>query len=137
VAHGRFERRRPIVEINMVPLIDVALILVIIFMILTPALVQHQLTVRLPSAESGEAAKGEAAIQVMIDRRGNITVDKRPVKEKDLEKELRLKLGDAGKKTVLVQSDRVVPVEKVVFVLDVAKKLKVGKLGIGVVDEER
>ncbi|MFH1726028.1 MAG: biopolymer transporter ExbD [Elusimicrobiota bacterium] len=131
--HGKFDRGRPIAEMNLIPLIDVALILVIIFMILTPVLVQHQLTVRLPSSTQGESGEAEAAIRVQIDRRGNVTINGQPVRSGKLERELTLRLGKSARKTVLVQADRTVPIEKVVTVLDVAKKLKVGKLGIGVI----
>ena len=130
--HGRFERRRPITEMNLIPLIDVSLILVIIFMVLTPVLVQHQLTVRLPAASQGAPGDADATVSVQIDSRGSVTVDGRPVKLAGLEAELALKLGKSSSKTVLVQADKTVPVERVVQVLDVAKKLGVGKLGLGV-----
>lgn len=132
MAHGRFERRRVMVEPNLIPLIDVSLILVIIFMVLTPALVHHQLSVRLPSASQGTASDAETAVSVQIDSRGTITIDGRAVRPALLESELALRLGKSAQKTVLVQSDKSVPVEKVVLVLDVAKKLGVGKLGLGV-----
>jgi len=133
--HGRFVRRRPIAEMNLIPLIDVSLILVIIFMILTPVLVQHQMTVRLPSAKQTDSAQAETTVQVQIDRRGRLTVDGRPVTLAKLEKELVLRLGKASRKSVLVQADRKAAVENVVAVMDVAKKLQVGKLGIGVLRE--
>lgn len=133
MAHGRFERRRPIVDMNLIPLIDVSLILVIIFMVLTPVLVQHQLTVRLPTSTQGAPGDTDSTVSVQIDARGNITIDGRPVRIQVLESELALKLGKSSQKTVLVQSDKVVPVEKIVQVLDVAKKLGVGKLGLGVI----
>ena len=41
------QRRGPIAEINMIPLIDVALVLLIIFMVMTPFLVQQQIRVNL------------------------------------------------------------------------------------------
>ncbi|OIO11231.1 MAG: hypothetical protein AUJ52_02290 [Elusimicrobia bacterium CG1_02_63_36] len=137
MAHGKFERRKPIAEMNLIPLIDVSLILVIIFMILTPVLVQHQLTVRLPKATQGDPGDANAAISVQIDKRGGVTVDGRPVKPEQLENELMLRAGRSKNKTVLVQADKQVPVEKVVFVLDIAKKLKVGSLGIGVLQERK
>ncbi len=126
------ERRRPIVELNMIPLIDVALILVIIFMVLTPILVQSQLTVKLPKADSGEPAAADTTVNVQISRGGTIVIDGVPVRWDKLERELTLKLPRSAKKTLLVQADKSVPVEKVVAVLDAAKKLGVGKLGIGV-----
>lgn len=131
--HGRFQRGHPIAEMNLIPLIDVSLILVIIFMILTPVLVQHQLTVRLPAATQTDAGEPDTTVQIQIDQRGNITLDGRPIRAAQLESELTLKLGKASRKTVLVQADRTVAIEKVVAVLDAAKKLQVGKLGIGVI----
>jgi len=134
--HGRYQHRRPIVEMNLIPLIDVSLILVIIFMVLTPVLVHYQLTVKLPTSTEGAPAPAETTIKVIIDRRGQVTVDDRPVSAGKLERELMLLLSKSTSKTVLVQADRSVSIEKVVAVLDVAKRLKVGKLGIGVLQTE-
>lgn len=130
------ERGKPIVELNMIPLIDVALILVIIFMVLTPILVQSQLTVKLPKAESGSPADSDGTVNVQIGRGGAVTVDGTAVRWEKLERELTLRLPKAAQKTLLVQADKSVPVEKVVAVLDTAKKLGVGKLGIGVVPND-
>jgi biopolymer transport protein ExbD len=127
-----FGGRRAIVEMNLIPLIDIALILVIIFMVLTPILVQSQLTVKLPKADSGAPVPAETALTVLISRGGTIDIDGRPVKWVQLEKKLSLHLKHSAQKTLLVQADRTVPVEKVVAILDVAKRLGVGKLGIGV-----
>ncbi len=128
-------RRRPIVEMNLIPLIDVSLILVIIFMVLTPILVQSQLTVKLPKADTGQAAANPETVTVQIDRRGTLVIEGSPVRWDKLERELVLRLGRSAGKSLLVQSDRRVPVEKVVAVLDAAKKLGVGRLGIGVTSE--
>ena len=133
---NRIEKRRPIVEMNLIPLIDVSLILVIIFMILTPVLVQYQMSVRLPASTEGAPAPAETTLRVQIDRKGRITLDDKPVKLARLEKELMLRLSKSARMSLLVQADRTVPIEKVVAVLDVAKRLKVGKLGIGVIQKE-
>ncbi len=130
--HVQFQRRRPIAEMNLIPLIDVSLILVIIFMVLTPVLVQSQLTVRLPSSTQGAPVESETTVQVQIGSRGEITVNGKPVRANKLESELTLMLGRSAHKSLLVQADRSVAIEKVVFVLDIAKRLNVGKLGIGV-----
>ncbi len=125
-------RQRAIAELNLIPLIDVSLILVIIFMVLTPILVQSQLTVKLPKADSGAPAQADSTVNVQISRNGTLVVEGTPVPWPGLERELSLRLPQSARKTLLVQADRTVPVEKVVAVLDAAKKLGVGKLGIGV-----
>jgi biopolymer transport protein ExbD len=134
---GKGGRRKTFAEPNLVPLIDVSLILVIIFMVLTPILVHHQLTVKLPHAVSGEAAASDTAITVQITKAGAITVEGTAVRWENLERELTLRLPKSQGKTLLVQADRGVAVERVVEVLDIAKKLNVGKLGIGVTPDEK
>lgn len=125
-------RRRAIVDLNLIPLIDVSLILVIIFMVLTPILVQSELNVKLPKAAEGTPVPTEGSVKVEISRLGTVVVEGAPVKWDKLEVELALRLPKASKKSLLVQADRSVAVEKVVAVLDIAKRLGVGKLGIGV-----
>ena len=49
----RGKKHGPIAEINMIPLIDVSLVLLIIFMVMTPFLVQQQVRVNLPKSVSG------------------------------------------------------------------------------------
>lgn len=134
---GLGKRRRLIAEMNLIPLIDVSLILVIIFMVLTPILVQHQLTVKLPKAVSGEPAAEGAAVTVQIAKTGAVTIDGASVRWEKLERELTLRLPKSAGKTLLVQADRLVAVEKVVAVLDMAKRLGVGKLGVGVAPQDR
>jgi biopolymer transport protein ExbD len=137
VDQGGTKRRRVFAEMNLVPLIDVSLILVIIFMVLTPILVQHQLTVKLPKAVAGEPAASDSAVTIQISRNGAVTIEGTAVKWEKLEREMTLRLSKSAGKTLLVQADRLTPVEKVVAVLDYAKKLGVGKLGIGVTPDEK
>lgn len=124
--------RRLFTEMNLIPLIDVSLILVIIFMVLTPVLIQSQITVKLPESRSNAPTPPETAVQVQISREGVMLIDGEPVKPARFEQEMTLRLS-GGSKNVLVQADKTVPIERVVFVLDVAKRLGVKKLGIGVV----
>lgn len=137
VSQGGSQRRRVFAEMNLVPLIDVSLILVIIFMVLTPILVNHQLTVKLPKASSGAPADSESAVTIQISRNGAVTIEGIAVKWEKVEREMTLRLSKASGKTVLVQADRFTAVEKVVTVLDYAKKLGVGKLGIGVTPDDK
>jgi len=122
-------------EINMIPLIDVSLILLIIFMVITPFLVQSQILVNLPKASSGDKTAEEEVLKVQIAANGDIAVDGRRVRLQQLDKELMLRFSKSYKKTVMVEADRSVAVEKVVAVLDSAKKLGAGKIGIAVKPE--
>ncbi|OGS13220.1 MAG: hypothetical protein A2234_01490 [Elusimicrobia bacterium RIFOXYA2_FULL_58_8] len=125
-----------IAEMNMIPLIDISLILLIIFMVITPFLVQSQIPVSLPKAVTGTKGADEGVIKVQLAANGIISVDGRQVRFQRLEKELILRFAKAYKKTLLVEADKAVPVERVVTVLDIAKKLGAGKIGIAVTPDD-
>src|SRR4051812_15306655 len=102
-------RPRVMAEPNLVPLIDVALILVIIFMVLTPIIVQSQLTVKLPKADSGAPSDAPTTVHVEITRLGNLMIDGKAARWESLEQELSLHLAKSAQKTVLVEADHTVP----------------------------
>ena len=122
-------------EINMVPFIDITLILLIIFMVMSPLLVQMQLTVDLPKSNSVNTQAEDDVIRIDVEKNGTITVQNKKLTLKNLERELILRMGKANKKTILVQADKDVPIQQVVSVFDVAKKLGAAKLGIGVLSK--
>ena len=129
-------KRTVIAEMNMIPLIDISLILLIIFMVITPSLVQSQIRINLPSAESGSKGTDDNVVKVQISAKGEVAVNGRKIPYEKLEKELVLRFSKASEKTLLVEADKTVPVEKVVHALDIAKKLGAGKTGIAVIDKE-
>ncbi len=129
------QKRSVMAEINMVPFIDITLILLIIFMVLTPFLVQQQLNVDLPKSTSVNTVVEDDVIRVEIQQGGFVFIDNSPISPSKLEEELLLRLGKANKKTILVQADKDVPIQQVVNVFDSAKKLGAAKLGIGVLEK--
>lgn len=132
---ARRRERRLMADINMVPFIDITLILLIIFMVMSPLLVQMQLTVDLPKSKAINTQSDDDVIRIEIQKNGTVTVLKKTVTMANLERELILRLGKANKKTILVEADKNVPVQQVVDVFDIAKKLGAAKLGIGVLSK--
>jgi biopolymer transport protein ExbD len=127
---------RIIAEINMIPFIDVSLVLLIIFMVMTPFLVRSQLKVDLPKAESADQAADEKAmIDVQVDKSGAITVNGQTVAADAVEAALRNVVLDVENQPVVIHADREVPFQSVVTVMDAAKKIGVAKLGVGVKQE--
>ncbi len=122
-------------EINMVPFIDITLILLIIFMVMSPMLVQMQLNVDLPKSNAINTTAEDDVIRIEVQRNGVIRIENRTYSAANLEKELVLRMGKANKKTILVEADKDVPIQTVVDVFDIAKKLGAAKLGIGVLSK--
>ena len=129
------KNRTVMAEINMVPFIDITLILLIIFMVMSPMLVQMQLTVDMPKSKAINTQAEDDVIRIEVQRNGTISVMNKTLTLKNLERELILRMGKANKKTILVQADKDVPIQQVVDVFDVAKKLGAAKLGIGVLSK--
>ena len=129
------KNRTVMAEINMVPFIDITLILLIIFMVMSPMLVQMQMTVDLPKSQAINTQAEDDVIRIEVQKNGTISVMNKTLTMKNLERELILRMGKASKKTILVQADKDVPIQQVVDVFDVAKKLGAAKLGIGVLSK--
>ena len=122
-------------EINMVPFIDITLILLIIFMVMSPLLVQMQLSVDLPKAKAINTTAEDDVIRIEVLKSGAILLADKKISPAALERELVLRMGKANKKTILVQADKEVAIQTVVDVFDTAKKLGAAKLGIGVLSK--
>ena len=76
-------RRAPMSEINVTPLVDVMLVLLIIFMV-TAALLVAGVPIDLPESRAGPLDQQAKPVQVAIDGRGVITIDDAPVAEAEL-----------------------------------------------------
>jgi biopolymer transport protein TolR len=117
-------------EINVTPLVDVMLVLLIIFMITAPMLTQG-LDVALPQAEgkSFELASNNPA-KVTITNAGAVYVDGTSVGSTDLDLTLGPMLRSRRIKRALLEADEGVPYGRVVAVLDVMNRAGVEQLGM-------
>src|SRR4051794_16564852 len=114
-------------EINMVPFIDIVLVLLIIFMVMSPFLAQSQIAVNLPQAVSAQPVADDTPIKVQITRGGDLYVRGQPVSKDDLSQRLRTALMMTSNKAILIEADKGVPFEEVVRVLDIAEQINAAK----------
>ena len=73
-------RRAPMAEINVTPLVDVMLVLLIIFMVTAPLLVAG-VPIDLPESRAGALDQSAEPVQIAIDSAGRITIDEEPIAE--------------------------------------------------------
>ncbi|MFA7157977.1 MAG: biopolymer transporter ExbD [Kiritimatiellia bacterium] len=134
---SRNGKYRIMADINMIPLIDVALVLLIIFMVMTPFLIKSQIKINLPKAQLKQPVpKPEQVLQIQIDLAGIIYIDGQKVTKDALEGRLKSRLPDPQNQPVMIEADQDVKFQHVVTVMDAVKRAGVSKLGINVKHEK-
>jgi TolR protein len=120
-------------EINVTPLVDVMLVLLIIFMIAAPML--HQgVEVALPKAEAQNLPlRVEDPLVLSIDRNGRVWVRESPVETEDLVERVKAQIAARGDDSVFLKGDRDVPYGRVIEVLDILQRG--GIVHVGMVTE--
>jgi len=131
----RRQRRRPMAEINVVPYIDVMLVLLVIFMVTAPLITQG-VKVDLPQAEAQpQPGDGTPPVVIHVDRFGDTYVDLGdadllPVDQQLLYERLRVVLANAPATPVVVRADAAVEYGAVVEAMVAAQAAGVPSVGL-------
>jgi len=128
------ENEREIAEINMTPFVDIVLVILIIFMATATFIVENKIPLNLPSAETGEpTTEKEKEVIISVNNKG-IYINGNSVSLSDLETFFK---NIKDKNTVVVlRIDKNVPFERVVEVIDLARKYNLNKYGIETIKKE-
>jgi len=120
-----------ITKINVTPIIDVALVLVIILLVTAPLLSVADLPVDLPQARSREA-EDERNVSITLSATGAIAIDEDIVERADLRSALQARLAKSGNETVLVvvRADTDAPYSAVRQILEEARAAGATRLAI-------
>jgi biopolymer transport protein TolR len=117
-------------EINVTPLVDVMLVLLIIFMVTTPMMSQG-IPVQLPQAGKQNIEMNmEQSTILTVTKDGTVYIDDRPVPADKLEFQLRRLYGELAVRSIFLRGDRRVAYGEVVRVLDLMKKVGLSKVGM-------
>ncbi len=115
-------------EINMVPFIDVMLVLLVIFMITAPIL-QSGIDVSVPKTKTVKELT-ESRMVVTIDRSQNVFLNDKPINIHDLGPTIVKQSRDPQHRAVYIRSDHTVPVGSFVTVLDALKQSGIQNVSI-------
>jgi biopolymer transport protein ExbD len=116
-------------DINITPMLDLAYVLLVIFIIMTTASVQG-IKVNLPKASAAPSLAKPLTKAVTIRDDGQIFLDTYPVTLQELEERLRLQKAVNPNFPVVIKGDAKVSYEKVVDVLDLMGRLDITQLGL-------
>ncbi|MGH7411202.1 MAG: ExbD/TolR family protein [Candidatus Methylomirabilis sp.] len=120
--------RRMLSEINVTPLVDVVLVLLIIFMVTTPML-QRGTDVQLPTARVSEV-KEEERITLTVTRDSRILLNNKQVPREKLEARLKALAGFGKERVVYFRGDARVPYGLVIDVMDAIKSSGIETVGM-------
>lgn len=121
--------RKPYDDINITPMLDLAYVLLIIFIIMTTASVQG-IKVNLPKASSAVQLKENATKAITVSNDGQLYYEAFPVSLDELELKLRQQKAATPDFPVVVKGDQTVQYQRVVAVLDLLRKLDLSKVGL-------
>ena len=132
MAFGGFERQagpsQPMAEINVTPLVDVMLVLLVIFIITAP-LLSYAIKLDLPNDPAPAAEPAPATVKLSIDAGGAVYWDGESVSDAELAK----RMAAAAKSTTLpelhIRADKATRYERIAFVLAAAQQAGLAKVG--------
>lgn len=121
-------RHRFMAEINVIPLVDVVLVLLVIFMVTAPMLYRG-MDINLPKSATN-TIKPEARVVLTVERDRRVYLDKNLVPVVHLQQRLEAARRKNPEVSVFLRADRDVPYGTVVQVMDSVKKAGIEKLGM-------
>lgn len=116
-------------EPNVVPLCDILLVLLIIFMVITPV-VQKGIDVKLPEAGETEGGRTSGSIILTLEENLSVKLNAEEVPRELLLERLRDEYQTRTNKTIFIRADKSVPYSEVLKVIDAAKGAGIEVLGV-------
>jgi biopolymer transport protein ExbD/biopolymer transport protein TolR len=115
-------------EINVVPLVDVVLVLLIIFMITAP-IIQSGIEVNVPKTKTVKELTQERLV-VTINREQRLFVDNTPININELEQRLKVRVKDPTQTMIYLRADEEVPFGSIAKVMDRAKQAGIVNISV-------
>jgi biopolymer transport protein TolR len=131
MSFGKLERTKgsqPMSEINVTPLVDVMLVLLVIFIITAP-LLASSIKLDLPSSEAAKPTEAPKFVTVVIDKSAKIFLGDQPIELPALAESLKKTAGISKDTEVQLRSDETVPYGKVIEVIGIAQKAGLTRIG--------
>jgi biopolymer transport protein ExbD len=118
-------------EINVVPLVDIILVVLIIFMVTAPMIMKPSINVNLPKAASGEATV-PSKLNIAIGTDGKLSLDGKLVDDAEVQAAATAEFQKNPEVQAIISADKDVPHGRVVGVLDIVKGAGVKKFAISI-----
>jgi biopolymer transport protein TolR len=131
VSFGRLERSaspQPMSDINVTPLVDVMMVLVVIFIITAP-LLASSIRLDLPKTDAAKAGTAPRFVTLVVDPSGRAFLNDKPLALDELARQLARTASEHPETEVQLRADQRVPYGKVVEVMGLAQKAGLNRIG--------
>ncbi|MDP1594719.1 MAG: biopolymer transporter ExbD [Gallionella sp.] len=114
-------------EINVTPLVDVMLVLLVVFIITAPLLAPQSLKINLPKTDAVQQQDQPQRVSLVVDEKGTIELEQRPVSDEELSALLRQRALDPQFQ-LQIEADKAVPYGRIAELMALAQHAGVAKL---------
>ena len=129
LSDNNYKSEAMLAEINVTPLVDVMLVLLIVFMVSAP-LMQQGIQVDLPKTKSPALSEQEKPIVISVGKNGNVEIAGREVPASQVTEKLRAIFEKREKKEIFIQADRSIPYGTVAIVMSQAQAAGIHRIGL-------
>jgi biopolymer transport protein ExbD len=121
-----------IVEINVIPLVDIILVVLIIFMVAAPLVMQPKIDINLPKSSSAKEEKDKNSFRVVLGKAGELFVNNKPVTLEGLLDESKKAVVEHPDTVALLVADKDATLEMVTDLVDAVKTGGVKKVAFSI-----
>ncbi|MEM7383427.1 MAG: biopolymer transporter ExbD [Verrucomicrobiota bacterium] len=117
-------------ELNVTPMLDLAFVLLIIFMITAPLLAESKDLIIPTSKARGDALDPDQIYTIGINKSGKVSLEGNPVSDNELVQMLQQLRNEKPELGAVIQAHRTIPIQEVVHVMDLLKSIDVTDVAI-------
>lgn len=121
----------PIAEINIVPFVDIILVVLIIFMVTTPFIIKPSININLPKAASGSDT-APSQLNIAIGNSGETLLNGKPTSDEALSEFAKTSLAENPQVQAIISADKDVAHGRVITVIDIVKSAGISKFAISI-----
>lgn len=126
---GNYKSEAMLSEINVTPMVDVMLVLLIVFMVSAP-LMQQGIQVDLPKTKSPSLTEQEKPVVIVVTQNGSVEINKNVIPPLQVTDKLRAIFEKRDKKEIFIQADKTIPYGTVATVMAQAQAAGIHRIGL-------
>lgn len=121
-----------IAEINIVPLVDIVLVVLIIFMVAAPLVMQPKIDISLPKSSSTDIDKSKKPLKIVVGNKGEIFLGQKQLSLDELRSESLSEVQKNPEVSAILVADKAVTLEMVTDIIDTVKSQGLKKVAFSI-----